>query len=290
MKLKSNLELEKKALWVRQQSLEMAVRAGSGHVSTAFSQAELVVALYYDGILRYDPKNPKWDGRDRFILSKGQGGLGTYPALADLGFFPVEELQTFAGKGSRLGVHAEWNIPGIEVLTGSLGHGLPLASGIAYAAKHQKKDFLIVVILGDGELHEGSNWEALFTIGSKNLNNVICIIDHNRQCTIAYTDRIISSRDGPVVTPLDKKFQAWGFDTRTIDGHSFQEIRCAFSDVRERKDSRPLAIIAQTFKGYGSSIMSDRPDWHHKVPSGEDLDMVRQELKDAQKRLEERKE
>lgn len=286
MKLTTTHELKKKALWVRQTVLEMAVRAQSGHITTAFSQAEMLVALYYGGILQYDPKNPRWEDRDRFILSKGQGGIGTYPILADVGFFPLEELENFTGEGSRLGVHAESNIPGIEVLTGSLGHGLPIASGMAYAARLKGKNWKIFVMLGDGELGEGSNWEALLTIGTHKFSNIVTIVDNNRQSTIGYMDRLITSRDGPLLDPLDKKFEAFGFEARTIDGHNFKDILYVLSDAHTRTDSRPLAVISKTFKGHGSPHWEDKRDWHYRVPAGADLEQIRKDLKTQERELE----
>ena len=270
--------LQEKANWVRRLVLEVAVKAHSGHISTAFSQAELLVALYQGGILRYDPKNPRWPERDRFILSKGQGGIGLYPILADAGFFPVSEFDNFAGKGSMLGVHAEWSIPGIEVLSGSLGHGLPIATGIAQVGVTDKKDWLVYCFLGDGELYEGSNWEAAFFAGHKGLKNLICIVDRNGAATIGYTDRIEGPNDGPRLEPLDKKFEAFGFEVRVINGHSFEEIFRALADVRRRTVEKPLAIIAKTRKGKGVSLMEDQRLWHYRVPEGKDLESARRDL------------
>lgn len=271
--------LETKAHWVRSKVVEMAVRANSGHISTAFSQTELLVALYYGGILRYDPKNVKWDGRDRFILSKGQGGIGLYPILADVGYFPKEELERFAKEGSILGVHTEWNIPGIEVVTGSLGHGLPIATGIAQAARNDEKDHLVFCLLGDAELYEGSNWEAAIFAAHKGYRNLICILDRNGQGVLGFTDQIQGQSDGPRLEPLDKKFEAFGFEVRVIDGHSFEEILGALSDVRERKSERPLMVIAHTKKGRGASLMEDKRLWHYRVPGGDDLQLVLGDLK-----------
>ena len=271
-------KLEAKARWVRNKVLEMAVNAKSGHISTAYSQTELLVALYYGGILRYDAKNPKWQDRDRFIFSKGQGGLGLYPILADAGFFPLSELDIFAQKGSILGVHAEWNIPGIEVITGSLGHGLPVATGIAQVAKNDGKKHLTFCFLGDAELYEGSNWEACFFAAHQELNNLICIVDRNGQGVLGFTDRGNEKKDGPKLNPLDDKFRAFGFEVRVIDGHSFEEIFDSLSDIRTRTNPKPLMIIANTKKGKGSSLMEDQRLWHYRVPSGSDLEAVSKEL------------
>jgi transketolase len=272
-------DLAAKARWVRQTVLEMAVKAGSGHVSTAFSQTELLVALYYGGILRYDPRNPRWPDRDRFILSKGQGGIGLYPILADVGYFPLADLDAFTGRGSVLGVHAEWGVPGVEVLTGSLGHGLPLATGIAQVGLLERKDWLVFCLLGDAELYEGSNWEAAFFAGHQGYHNLICIVDRNGQGTLGFTDRISGPNDGPRLEPLDAKFAAFGFETRVIDGHSFAEIFAAFADVRHRRTRKPLVVIAHTKKGKGASPIEDQRRWHYRVPRGADLERTRADLR-----------
>lgn len=273
-------QLEQKAQWVRNKVVEMAVRANSGHISTAFSQTELLVSLYYGGILRYDPKNIRWEGRDRFILSKGQGGIGLYPILADVGFFPKEELDSFAKEGSILGVHTEWNIPGIEVVTGSLGHGLPVATGMCQAARQDGKGHLVFCLLGDAELYEGSNWEAAIFAAHKGYDNLVCIVDRNGQGVLGFTDDIQKPSDGPRLNPLDRKFEAFGFEARVIDGHSFEQILGALSDVRQRQgQGRPLIVIANTKKGKGAGLMEDQRLWHYRVPGGKDLERVLSDIR-----------
>ena len=271
--------LKTKANWVRRTVLEMAVKANSGHITSAFSQTELLVALYYGGILQFDPRNTRWEGRDRFILSKGQGGIGLYPILADVGFFPLPDLDNFAGRGSRLGVHAEWRVPGIEVITGSLGHGLPIATGIAQVGMIDKRDWLVFCLLGDGELYEGSNWEAALFACHQGLSNLICIVDRNGQSTIGFHDRVEGPNDGPRLNPLDKKFESFGFETRVLDdGHSFEQIFYALRDIRHRRSKQPLVVIASTKKGRGVSFMEDQRFWHYRVPTGLDLERARADL------------
>lgn len=271
-------KLAVRANWVRRKALEMAVSVGSGHVSTVFSQTELLVALYYGGILRQRPDDPEWPDRDRFLLSKGQGGLGLYPILADLGYFPVSDLDNFGGPGSRLGVHAEWSVPGIEVITGSLGHGLPIATGLAEALRRDGRDSLVVCMVGDAELYEGSNWEAALTAAGRSCEKLICVVDRNKQGVLGFTTGASEARDMPCLDPLAAKFAAFGFDTTTIDGHDFAQITAAFDGVRERNTGRPLAIVANTDKGRGASVMENKRMWHYRVPSGADLDNVRAEL------------
>lgn len=265
-------ELKKKANWVRNQILEMSVRAGSGHVTSSFSCTELLVALYQGGILRFDPKNPKWEERDRFILSKGQSGIALYPVLADLGFFPLSELYKFAQKDSFLGVHAESSVPGIEAVTGSLGHGLGLAIGLALSARMDKKDYLIVTLLGDAECYEGSVWEAAMFAAHHELNNLIGIIDRNWMGVTDFTESSLR------LNPFEEKWRSFGWDVSTIDGHSFAEIFSAMKDIRNRKSKKPYMIIAQTIKGKGVSFMENEKLWHYRVPVGEEIELARKEL------------
>ena len=271
-------KLEEKASWVRTKVLEMAVKAGGGHISSAFSQTELLVSLFHGKILNFNPEDENWSERDRFILSKGQGGIGFYPILADVGYFPVAELDNFLGEGSLLGVHSDAHIPGIEVTTGSLGHGLPMATGKAYALKTQKNKSLLFFLLGDAELYEGSNWEACFYAAHAELDNLVCIVDRNGQGVLGKTDDIETTRDGPALEPLHDKFSSFGFDVRRIDGHSFDEIFKAFSDIRQRESKKPLMVIADTLKGKGVKLMEDQRMWHYRVPTGFDLEKCQQDL------------
>lgn len=265
-------ELKRKANWVRNKILEMSIRAGSGHVTSSFSCTELLVALYHGKILNFDPADPKWEGRDRFILSKGQSGIALYPVLADLGFFPADELLNFAQEGSFLGVHAESNAPGLEAVTGSLGHGLGIGVGMALAARMDKKRYLTVVMLGDAECYEGSVWEAAMFAGHHRLNNLIGIIDRNWMGVTDYTERSLK------LDPFSKRWSSFGWDTITIDGHSFKDIFSAFKDVRNRKSKKPLMIIAETVKGKGVSIMENKMLWHYRVPVNKEIDIARREL------------
>ncbi|MCJ7616591.1 MAG: transketolase, partial [Desulfobacterales bacterium] len=235
-------KLEKKSKWVRNQVLEMIASAGKGHIGGAFSSADILVALYYGGILRFDPSDKDWDQRDRFILSKGHSCAALYAVLADLGYFPASELQSYQKQGCILGGHPDRKIPGIEADTGSLGHGLGIGAGLALSAKMDKKDFMTVVLLGDGECCEGSVWEAAMFAARHKLNNLVGIVDKNGLCV---TDRI---EDCVVMDPLDAKWQAYGWNVIVVNGHCFKALLSAFNDFRSRKDSRPLMIIANTIK------------------------------------------
>lgn len=263
-------ELERKANWVRNQILEMIVSANRGHIGGAFSCTDILVALYYGGILHFDPANPNWSERDRFILSKGHSSVALYAILADLGFFPASELSRFSQKGSMLGGHPDRNTPGIEADTGSLGHGLGIAAGLALSAKIDKRDWMTVALLGDGECYEGSVWEAAMFAGHHELNNLMAIVDYNQQCVTDFTE------DCNRLEPFADKWRSFGWNARNVNGHSFAELLDAFKDFR--KSSRPLVVIARTVKGKGVSFMEKKIPWHHSVPSGENLKIARQEL------------
>lgn len=265
-------ELEKKAKCVRQQVLEMCARANEGRLASAFSCTEILVALFHGGILRFDPEHPQWEGRDRFIMSKSPGTVGLYPILSDLGFFPSIELEKFCQSDGMLGPYGD-NIPGIEAVWGSLGHGLGVGAGLALAGKMDREKYMTVVLLGDGECYEGSVWEAAMFAGHHELNNLVAIIDRNWLCTIDFTENCLR------LNPLESKWQAFGWDAITIDGHSFDEIFAAFKGFRTRKSTKPLMIIANTIKGKGLSLLENNRMAHIIIPSGEQLEKAREELR-----------
>lgn len=266
------LKLKKKANHIRNLILDMCVKAETGHVTSSFSAVEVVVALYYGGILRYDPSNPNWDGRDRFILSKGQASPLLYAVLADLGFFPKSELGKFCQTDGMFGVHLQNDVSGVEITAGSLGHGFGIASGLALAAKMDRKSFLTFALLGDGECHEGSIWETAMFASHNELNNLIAMIDRNWFCVTGCTEDIVR------LNPLDKKWESFGWETVAIEGHSFEEILKALEGVRSRKSKRPLVIIASTVKGKGVSFMENQPLWHGVAPKGEQAKQAKTEL------------
>lgn len=267
-------KLKRKSQWVRQTVLEMCLAAGAGHIAPAFSCVEILVALYYGNILCFKSRDIKWKDRDRFILSKGHGCAALYAILADLGFLSISELKSYCQSGSRLGGHSESNVPGIEASTGSLGHGLSIGAGIAFAAKLDGKKYLTVVLLGDGECQEGSVWEAAMFSAQHHLNNLIAIIDRNKLQAIDYTEKAVG------LEPFSEKWSSFGWEVRTINGHSFEELLSTFSDIRHRRSNKPLAIIALTTKGKGISFMENKPIWHFRVPVGEEVKIARKELKE----------
>jgi transketolase len=268
----SKQQLKNKATWVRSQVLEMIVSANKGHIGGAFSCTDILVVLYYGGILRFDPSNPKWSERDRFIMSKGHSGVALYAILADLGFFPLSELGTFCKNNSMLGGHPDRNIPGIEADTGSLGHGLGIGAGLSLAAKMDKKDYMTIVLLGDGECYEGSVWEAAMFAGHHQLNNLIAIVDRNGQCVTDYTE------DCNRHEPFTDKWRAFNWDVREIDGHSFEDLLTCLQDFKYRNSKLPLVVVAKTIKGKGVSFMEGKLEWHHGVTKGENLEKARREL------------
>lgn len=265
--------LKKKANQIRKQSLEMCVIGGSGHISSSFSCTEIFVALYYGGILRFDRTNLDWDERDRFIISKGHGAMTLYPILADLGFFSKDELSKFCQGNGILGAHPDNNIPGIEAVTGSLGHGLGLGIGLALRAKMDRKNYITVVLLGDGECYEGAVWEGAMLAAHHQLNNLIGVIDRNGLSVTDFTERNLK------LDPIKDKWCAFGWDVVSIGGHSFKEIFEVFKDFRSRKSNKPLMIIANTVKAKGISFMEHNPLSHTLIPTGKQLEMAREELK-----------
>ena len=267
------VELTEKSHQIRELILAMCVKAKTGHVNSAYSCVEILVALYHGGILRFDSKNPKWEGRDRFILSKGQASVALYPILADLGFYPVEELDYFAQAEGIFGVHLQNSVPGVEITTGSLGHGFGVAAGIALAAKMDGILNMTVALLGDGECYEGSIWETAMFASHHRLNNLVAIVDRNYLCAIDFTEEILA------LEPLDKKWESFGWRVKHIDGHSLEEIFAAFDGFRSRRSTQPLVIIADTVKGKGVSFISDSPGWHSQAPQGELAEQAKNELK-----------
>jgi transketolase len=264
--------LKKKAKWVRRQILEMIASAKKGHIGGAFSCTDILVALYYGGILKHDSRNPLWNQRDRLILSKGHSGTALFAILADLGYFDAKELPTYCKNSSMLGGHPDRRIPGIEADTGSLGHGIGIGAGIALGAKMDGAGYRVFVLAGDGECSEGSVWEAIVFAAHHCLSNLTLIVDRNRQCVLDFTE------DCAPLDPLANKLEAFGWEVRDIVGHSFKELLMSFGDLPTRTSSKPLAIIANTVKGKGVSFMEGKLKWHHSIPTGDELAIARKEL------------
>lgn len=264
--------LEEKAQTLRRQVLDMCVHAGTGHVTSSFSCAEILTALYYGGIMQYDPANPEWDERDRFVLSKGQASPILYAILADTGFFPNANLDRFAGRDGPFGVHLQRDVPGVEVTTGSLGHGLGIGIGMALSARMERKSYTTFVLLGDGECYEGSIWESAMFASHHKLNNLVAIIDRNWLCVTDFTENLVG------LNPMDEKWRAFGWEAATIDGHSFEGIFTALEAHRSRRLNKPLVIIANTVKGKGIPFMENIPLWHAMVPKGREAELAKSHL------------
>jgi transketolase len=254
---------------VRIADLKMISRAQLGHIGGDFSVADILATLY-GAVLNVDPENPTAPERDRFILSKGHCAGALYATLAHCGFFPVAELDTFAAPLSSLNGHPNRNkVPGVETNTGPLGHGFPVAVGCALAAKILGSSRRTYVVLGDGELQEGSNWEAAMTAAHYDLDRITAIVDRNRLQQGAGTE------DTKRLDPLPEKWEAFGWEVREIDGHDYTELLTALTPSTT---GRPVSIIANTTKGKGVSFMENRVEWHHKVPTPEQVVIAIEEL------------
>jgi transketolase len=250
---------------IRRHIVEMTHAAQSGHTGGSLSSVEILCALYFGGVLRHDPKRPDWPERDRFILSKGHCTPVYYAALAEAGYFPVDELLTFRKLNSRLQGHSKiGTVPGIEMSAGSLGQGLSYSIGQLLAARLDGRDYRVYCLLGDGECQEGQVWEALMCAGYYKLDRLTVIIDRNG----IQNDWFV--KDTMELEPLDAKFEAFGWHVQTVDGHDVQQLSDALEATKGVRD-RPSAIIAKTVKGKGVSFMENNPDWHGKGPDREQL-------------------
>ena len=264
------MRVNEMALRIRQEVFKMAVHANGGHIAPSYSMTDIVAELYFDDILRYNPKDAEWMERDYFILSKGHGVLALYAALAMAGYFPMERLATFCKPGSTLGSLAKMgSVPGIEATTGSLGHGLSFAVGIALACKLDKVDNQVYVLLGDGECQEGSVWEGIMAAVHHRLDNLVVIIDYNG---LQAMDSImtIMSIDG-----FSGRLESFGFDAEDIDGHDNGAIKRA---LQKRVPGKPRAVVAHTLKGKGISFMENVPIWHYRIPNEEEMEIALNDL------------
>jgi len=266
-------KLEHLAREIRRETFEMAMKAGRGHLGGSLSCVEILVSLYAGGILHHDPKRPHWEGRDRFLMSKGHANNTLFVLMAKLGYFPEEELQGFLANGSRLGMHLDRRLPGMEILSGSLGHGLGLGGGMALAAKLDGKSHLTFVMMGDGESQEGSVWEAGMFASQHRLDNLVAITDRNRLGSEDFTEHTAG------LEPLDQRWESFGWEVRCLDGHDFQAIASSLHDIRSRNGGRPLMLLAHTIKGKGISVLENKPHSHHTLPRGEEIEIARRELR-----------
>jgi len=242
-------QLEQKASWVRRETLKIHQVAPETRIASSLSDVEIFVALYYGGILNYDPRNPRWEGRDRLIVSKGHGGVSLYPILADLGFFDSRQLARACRSDSFLGAIPDVLIPGIETTNGSLGHGLGVACGMSLALRRKKSAAMVFVLVGDGELYEGSVWEAAMFAAHHQLSNLILMVDHNRKSMLGYCQHIVN------LAPLEQKFEAFGWEVAAVDGHNLEQLHGRLARLKVDPGERPKALIARTIKGKGVPVL-----------------------------------
>ena len=270
----NNLELEKMANEIRKDIVTAVHSAKSGHPGGSLSSADIFTYLYFEE-MNVDPANPKWEDRDRFVLSKGHVAPGLYSTLAEKGYFPKEDLKTLRHTGSYLQGHPDMkHIPGIDMSSGSLGHGVSVAVGMAAAGKYDKKDYRVYTLTGDGEIQEGQIWEAAMWAGHRKLDNLVVIVDNNNLQIDGSVEDVCSPY------PIDKKFEAFNFHVINIDGNDFDQIRAAFKEARETKGMR-TAIIAKTVKGKGVSFMENAAGWHGKAPNDEEYEIAMADLEKA---------
>ncbi|RAS76325.1 transketolase [Priestia endophytica] len=265
-------ELKEKAIEMRQTAVTMIHKARSGHPGGSLSAADIMTALYFKE-MNIDPKNPNYEDRDRFVLSKGHVCPIQYSALALLGYVPYETIYTLREYGSPFQGHPDMKkCPGIDISTGSLGQGLSCGVGMAIAGKRDKKDYRVFSLVGDGECQEGQIWEAAQTAVKYQLDNLVVFVDNNRLQIDGFCDEIMPLQD------VEKKFEAFGFETKRINGHSMEDIVETLDEIRELKNGKPKCIVLDTVKGKGVSYMEDIADWHGVAPNDEEYQQAMEEL------------
>lgn len=261
---------------IRRDAIEMTHLSNGSHIASVLSIADIIAVLYAK-IMKYDIQNPKLENRDRIILSKGHAGAAIYAALAEEGFFNVEELKTHYANGSRLSGHVSHkNVPGVEFSTGSLGHGLSVGAGMAFAAKLDNKTHRVFVILGDGECDEGSIWECALFANQYKLENLVAIVDSNKMQSMDYCENTIALK------PFAEKWESFGWNVKEVDGHNHKELEEALLHT-DNDMHKPTVIIANTIKGKGISFMENNIVWHYRAPQGEDYEKAVKELEEARK-------
>ena len=265
--------LKLKASWVRKETFKIHKIAQETRIASSLSAVEIFVTLYYGKIINFDSANLRWENRDRLIISKGHGAISFYPILADVGYFDKEELGRVGQEGSFLGCIPDCIIPGFETTNGALGHGLGVACGISLALKRKGRGEKVFVILGDGELFEGSIWEAVMFAGEHRLDNLIVIIDHNRVCMLDYCRNVID------LAPLDEKFKVFKWKAEMVEGHDVYRLYNALVALREDKEDKPKVLIAHTIKGKGVPSLEIDPLSHVKSLKAEEIDAILAELK-----------
>lgn len=271
------MELKLKANEIRSLSIKMIYNAQSGHPGGSLSAADILSALYFS-VLNIDPKNPEWEKRDRFVLSKGHASAAYYSALALKGYFPVDELLTFRKMGSRLQGHPTIHVPGVDMTTGSLGQGFSTAVGMAMAGKIDNANYNVYVLIGDGESDEGIVWEAALSAAHHRLDNLIAILDKNRYQLDGATENILS------LGSMEEKFKAFDWEVMSIDGHDMVQIVNALEWAKSTR-GKPKMIVAHTTKGKGVSFMENTHEFHGKAPNKEQYEIAMKELEKERERI-----
>ena len=272
LKKKKKFFLKKIFIKIRKLILKTIYNAKSGHIGGSLSCVDILISLYFGKNLKFNAKKPKLKNRDRLIVSKGHATAAYYAVLANLGFIKYSELNTYCKNNTRLATHLSEKVPGVEFDTGSLGHGLGIACGLAFSAKLDKKKYKVFALISDGELYEGSIWEALLFASHHKLNNLTIIIDRNKQIVMDKTEDCIK------IDPLRKKLIAFGYRVYEINGHSFEELDKVFNKIKSKKILLPSIIIANTIKGKGISFMEKNLKWHHAVPQKDEYEKAIKEL------------
>ncbi len=257
---------------LRRKIFKMIYKAGGGHIAPSLSIVEILTALYFGGVMKYDAANPHWEGRDRFVLSKGHASAALFSVLAQAGYFESKVLDTYCQKGSILGGHPDMHkVPGVEASTGALGHGFLYASGMALAGKLNRKDYRVFVLLGDGECQEGSIWEAALFAAQQKLGNLTVIVDYNKLQAMDRLKNIIG------LEPFESKWRAFGWDVVEVDGHDTGSLVNVL-DKSISSDAVPKVVIAHTIKGKGISFMENVPIWHYRMPNEDEMKIVFHDL------------
>ncbi|HZH60888.1 MAG TPA: transketolase [Metabacillus sp.] len=262
--------LKRKAIEIRKSLLTMIYEARTGHTGGSLSNTDILTVLYYK-IMNIDPNNPKWENRDRYVQSKGHSVESLWAILADKGFFPKEELKTFSKFNSRLIGHPNNKVPGIEMNTGSLGHGLPISVGMALAAKMDGKSYRVYTLMGDGEQAEGSVWEGAMAASQYQLDNLIAIIDRNRLQITNNTEDVMG------LEPLGDKWRSFGWEVVEVDGNDVEELVNVLSNT-PKTPGKPTLVLANTVKGKGITFAENQVGWHHRVPTEEEYNLAMEEL------------
>ena len=261
-----SINLSEKAKWVWRETLAIHRRAPETRLASSLSSIEIFVALYYGGILHFDSSRPLIETRDRCIISKGHGSICMYPILADLGYFPIEELQKVCHTGGILGGIPDPVIPGYETINGSLGHGLGVGTGVALGLNRKNSDRSVFVVTGDGELHEGANWEAIMFASQHKLDNLNLIVDNNKISMLGYTDDIVSHGS------ISARLSAFGWDCNEVDGHDVLAVQAELLRMKDTHKGKPKALIARTLKGRGVPGLENAPLSHIMNPKPELID------------------